>query len=268
MIIAKMPREIGKSGDITGGLPRVSELFEARKPKDHATITEIDGVVKIGDIEKRMRKIIVKHELGDEKEYLVPQGKHILISEGERVSAGDALTVGSINPHDILRVKGEGATQEYLLEKIQEVYRLQGVKVNDKHIETIVRQMLRRVRIEEPNDTEFLVGQEIDKNIFKEENEKILKKKCKPATAKPILLGITKASLSTESFFAAASFQETTRVLTEAATSGKVDTLQGLKENIIIGRLIPAGTGSLIYRKIRLEEAAKDVSNKEEKAPA
>ena len=266
MIIAKMPREIGKSGDITGGLPRVSELFEARKPKDHATITEIDGVVKIGDIEKRMRKIIVKHELGDEKEYLVPQGKHILISEGERVLAGDALTVGSINPHDILRVKGESATQEYLLEKIQEVYRLQGVKVNDKHIETIVRQMLRRVRIEEPNDTEFLVGQEIDRNIFKEENEKILKKKGKPATAKPILLGITKASLSTESFFAAASFQETTRVLTEAATSGKVDTLQGLKENIIIGRLIPAGTGSLIYRKIKLEEeAVKSASNTEEK---
>jgi len=263
-IMAKIPKDIGKTGDITGGLPRVSELFEARKPKEHATISEIDGAVKIGDIEKRMRKIIVKHESGVEKEYLVPQGKHILVSDGERVTSGDVITAGSVNPHDLLQVKGESATQEYLLEKIQEVYRLQGVRVNDKHIEIIVRQMLRRVRIEEPGDTEFLVGQETDRNTFKEENEKILKKKGKPATAKPILLGITKASLSTESFFAAASFQETTRVLTDAATSGKIDYLKGLKENIIIGRLIPAGTGSSAYKGIVLENE----SEKEEQAAA
>lgn len=253
-VIAKIPREIKKIGDITGGLPRVSELFEARKPKDHAAITDIDGIVKIGEIEKRMRRIVVQHESKAEEEYLIPQGKHILVSEGEKIKAGDPLTAGPVNPHDILRVSGEGATQEYLLEKVQEVYRVQGVKVNDKHIEVIVRQMLKRIRIEDAGDTEFLSGQEVDRITFKEENAKILKKKGKPAIAKPILLGITKASLGTESFFSAASFQETTRVLTEAATAGKIDNLLGLKENVIIGRLIPAGTGFPLYKDIKLKE--------------
>jgi DNA-directed RNA polymerase subunit beta' len=254
-ILVKIPKEVKKIGDITGGLPRVSELFEARKPKDHAIITEIDGVVKIDEkIEKRMRRIVVRHESGTEKEYFIPQGKHILVSDGERVKAGDPLTAGSINPHEILRVKGESATHEYLVEKVQEVYRLQGVKVNDKHIEIIVRQMLKRVRIEDPGDTEFLPGQEVDKFVFREENEKVLKRKGKPAIARPILLGITKASLSTESFIAAASFQETTRVLTEAAISGKIDNLNGLKESVIIGRLIPAGTGFPAYNNIELKE--------------
>jgi DNA-directed RNA polymerase subunit beta' len=259
-ILAKIPRDLGKTGDITGGLPRVSELFEARKPKDCATITEIDGNVVFGGIEKRLRKIIVKNEGGIEKEYLVPQGKHLTVSDSEKVIAGDSLTVGSINPHDILRVKGENAAQEYLLEKIQEVYRVQDVMVNDKHIEIIVRQMLRKVRIEDPGNTSFLVGQEVDKFMFREENAMVIKKKGKPATARPLLLGVTKASLSTESFFAAASFQETTRVLTEAATVGKTDVLKGLKENIIIGRLIPAGTG--IYRNIEI--SSEETEKKEE----
>ncbi|MEI7905092.1 MAG: DNA-directed RNA polymerase subunit beta', partial [Candidatus Firestonebacteria bacterium] len=189
--------------------------------------------------------------------YLVPQGKPLLVTNGEKIKAGDPLTSGPVNPHDVLKVRGESATQEYLLENIQEVYRSQGVEVNDKHIEVIIRQMLRRVRIEDSGDTEFLVGQEVDRLLFKEENEKIMKKKGKPAMARPILLGITKASLSTESVFAAASFQETTRVLTDAATIGKVDNLVGLKENIIIGRLIPAGTGAPAYRTIQLEKAEK-----------
>ena len=253
-IIAKIPREISKTRDITGGLPRVAELFEARKPKDYATITEIDGIVNIGSITKGMLQIIVKHDGGVEKEYLVPQGKHLNVYDGDRVKAGDVLTDGSINPHDILRVKGEYAAQEYLVEKVQEVYKLQGVTVNDKHIEVIVRQMLRNIRIEDSGDTEFLIDQQVDKIIFNDENEKMLKKKKKPAIAKPMLLGITKAALSTESYISAASFQETTRVLTEAAISGKMDELRGLKENVIMGHLIPAGTGISRYRNISIAD--------------
>jgi len=249
-VLAKIPRQISKTRDITGGLPRVAELFEARKPKDAATISEIDGSAHLGEIVKGQRKITVKHESGVAKDYLVPQTKHIIVQDEDRVVAGDPLTDGPINPHDILRVKGERATQEYLVEKIQEVYRLQGVHLNDKHIETIVRQMLRWVRVEEPGDANLLANQQVDRFVFKEENDKVLKKRKKAAVANPILLGITKASLSTESFIAAASFQETTRVLTEAAMSGKVDMLRGLKENVIMGHLIPAGIGMEAYRRI------------------
>ena len=242
-VIAKIPRETTKTKDITGGLPRVAELFEARKPKEQATITEIDGVVRFAGIQKGMRKIEVQADDGEVKEYLVPRGKHITVREGDRVKAGEPLMEGSENPHDILAVLGDKQLQEYLVNEVQEVYRLQGVTINDKHIEIIVRQMLRRVRIEEVGDTDFVVGELVDRFVFNEENDKVVAGNGRPATAKPILLGITKASLSTDSFISAASFQETTRVLTEAAISGKVDDLRGLKENVIVGRLIPAGTG-------------------------
>jgi DNA-directed RNA polymerase subunit beta' len=252
-VIAKMPRETTKTKDITGGLPRVAELFEARKPKEQATITEIDGMVRIGGIVKGMRKIEVQADDGEVKEYLIPRGKHITVREGDRVRAGEPLMEGSENPHDILAVLGDKQLQEYLVNEVQEVYRLQGVTINDKHIEIIVRQMLRRVRIEEVGDTDFVVGELVDRFVFQEENDKVVEGGGRPATAKPILLGITKASLSTDSFISAASFQETTRVLTEAAISGKVDDLRGLKENVIVGRLIPAGTGLLLYARSELQ---------------
>jgi DNA-directed RNA polymerase subunit beta' len=255
-VIAKMPRETTKTKDITGGLPRVAELFEARKPKEQATITEIDGMVRIGGIVKGMRKIEVQADDGEVKEYLIPRGKHITVREGDRVRAGEPLMEGSENPHDILAVLGDKQLQEYLVNEVQEVYRLQGVTINDKHIEIIVRQMLRRVRIEEVGDTDFVVGELVDRFVFQEENDKVVEGGGRPATAKPILLGITKASLSTDSFISAASFQETTRVLTEAAISGKVDDLRGLKENVIVGRLIPAGTGLLLYARSELQPLA------------
>src|SRR5437660_124720 len=242
-IIAKIPRETTKTKDITGGLPRVAELFEARKPKEQAVITEIDGRVEMGGFVKGMRKIVIRADNGETKEYLIPRGKHISVHEGDRVKAGEALMDGSPNPHDYLAVLGDRELQRYLVNEVQEVYRLQGVTINDKHIEIIVRQMLRRVRIEEVGDTEFVVGELVDKFVFQEENERVLSQGKRPATAKPVLLGITKASLSTDSFISAASFQETTRVLTEAAISGKTDELRGLKESVIVGRLIPAGTG-------------------------
>ena len=252
-VIAKIPRETTKTKDITGGLPRVAELFEARKPKEQATITEIDGVVRFAGIQKGMRKIEVQADDGEVKEYLVPRGKHITVREGDRVKAGEPLMEGSENPHDILAVLGDKQLQEYLVDEVQEVYRLQGVTINDKHIEIIVRQMLRRVRIEEVGDTDFVVGELVDRFVFQAENDKVVEGGGRPATAKPILLGITKASLSTDSFISAASFQETTRVLTEAAISGKVDDLRGLKENVIVGRLIPAGTGLSLYAKSELQ---------------
>jgi DNA-directed RNA polymerase subunit beta' len=248
-IIAKIPRETTKTKDITGGLPRVAELFEARKPKEQAVITEIDGTVEFAGFVKGMRKIVVRSETGDTREYLIPRGKHISVHEGDRVKAGEPLMDGSPNPHDILAVLGDKELQRYLVNEVQEVYRLQGVSINDKHIEIIVRQMLRRVRIEDVGDTEFVVGELVDKFVFQEENEKVIARGGKPATAKPMLLGITKASLATDSFISAASFQETTRVLTEAAINGKVDELRGLKENVIVGRLIPAGTGMGWYTK-------------------
>jgi DNA-directed RNA polymerase subunit beta' len=252
-VIAKIPRETTKTKDITGGLPRVAELFEARKPKEQATITEIDGVVRFAGFVKGMRKIEVEADDSERREYLVPRGKHITVREGDRVKAGEPLMEGSENPHDILAVLGDKRLQEYLVNEVQEVYRLQGVTINDKHIEIIVRQMLRRVRIEEVGDTDFVVGELVDRFLFQEENEKVLATGGRPATAKPVLLGITKASLSTDSFISAASFQETTRVLTEAAISGKVDDLRGLKENVIVGRLIPAGTGLALYAKADLQ---------------
>ncbi|MFY9752440.1 MAG: DNA-directed RNA polymerase subunit beta', partial [Candidatus Acidiferrales bacterium] len=259
-VLAKIPRETTKTKDITGGLPRVVELFETRKPKDPAVISEIDGAVKYGEIAKGQRKIYVESEDGKTiKEYSIPRGVHINVQEGEHVQAGEALIDGPLNPHDILAVLGEKYTQAYLVNSIQEVYRLQGVNINDKHIETIVRQMMRWVKVEDVGDTTFLLEEQIDKFRFREENDRVIHDGGRPATGRPLLLGITKASLSTDSFISAASFQETTRVLTEAAISGKVDYLRGLKENVIMGRLIPAGTGLERYRNIQLlTEVPKD----------
>ena len=252
-VLAKIPRETTKTKDITGGLPRVVELFETRKPRDPAVISEIDGVVKYGEIAKGQRKIYVESEDGRTvKEYSVPRGVHINVQEGEHVRAGEPLIDGPLNPHDILAVLGEKYTQAYLVNSIQEVYRLQGVNINDKHIETIVRQMMRWVKVEDVGDTTFLLEEQVDKFRFREENDRVIREGGRPATGRPLLLGITKASLSTDSFISAASFQETTRVLTEAAISGKVDYLRGLKENVIMGRLIPAGTGLERYRNIQL----------------
>jgi len=252
--LVKIPRETTKTKDITGGLPRVVELFEARSPKEPAIITEIDGVVRLGDVHKGMRKVIVESDMGDSREYLVPRSIHINVQEGERVRAGDPMIDGPINPHDVLQVLGEKELQRYLTDKIQEVYRSQSVAINDKHIEVIVRQMMRSVKIEEVGDTEFLIDEQVDRWKFQEENERVVAAEGTPAVGRPLLLGITKASLSTDSFISAASFQETTRVLTEAAISGKVDTLRGLKENVIVGRVIPAGTGMGFYRDFHMAE--------------
>jgi len=254
-VLVKIPRaEAAKTKDITGGLPRVVELFEARSPKEPAIITEVDGVVRLGEIHKGMRKVIVEADAGESREYLVPRSVHVNVQDGERVHAGDPLIDGPINPHDILQVLGEKELQRYMVDKIQEVYRSQSVAINDKHIEVIVRQMMRSVKIEEVGDTEFLVDEQVDRWRFQEENERVLAAGGRPAIGRPLLLGITKASLSTESFFSAASFQETTRVLTEAAISGKVDYLRGLKENVIVGRLIPAGTGMLGYHDFHMAD--------------
>ncbi len=253
-ILAKIPREFSKTRDITGGLPRVAELFEARKPKDAAVVSEIDGTVKFAGTVRGLRKLVVTNESGAEKEYLIQHGKHLMVKEGDYVIAGEALSEGPINPHDILRIKGNNAVQEYLVNEIQEVYRLQGVRINDKHIETIVRQMLQKVRIEDPGDTNFLEGDQVSKGVVRLENERLISEGGKPATFQPLLLGITKASLSTESFISAASFQETTRVLTEAAIRGATDNLLGLKENVIMGNLIPAGTGVAHCRRIRIAQ--------------
>jgi DNA-directed RNA polymerase subunit beta' len=248
-VLSKIPRETMKTKDITGGLPRVAELFEARRPKDAAVISEIDGRVEFGGTVKGMRKLVIRDENDESKEYLISRSKHINVLEGDEVKAGEALMDGPINPHDILDVLGEQELQRYLVNEIQEVYRLQGVQINDKHIEVIVRQMLKRVRIETAGDTNFLVGEHVDKVLFLEENQRVMASGETPATAKPLLLGITKASLSTDSFISAASFQETTKVLTEAAITGARDELRGLKENVIMGRLIPAGTGMKWYRE-------------------
>jgi DNA-directed RNA polymerase subunit beta' len=252
-IIAKIPRETTKTKDITGGLPRVVELFEARKPGETAVMSEIDGIVKLGQISKGKRKLIITGDDGEEREYDIPRGTHINVQEGDRVRAGEALMDGPLNPHDILRVLGMNRLQEYLVNEIQEVYRLQGVNINDKHIEVIVRQMLRWVKIREVGDTEFLLDEQVDRFRFTDENERVRAIDGEPAEAEPLLLGITKASLSTDSFISAASFQETTRVLTEAAISGRIDYLRGLKENVIMGRLIPAGTGMEFYRNVKVD---------------
>ena len=241
--IAKISREVYKTRDITGGLPRVAELFEARKPKDPAVITEIDGAVSFGGIKRGKREVFVTPKQGQRRKYDVPVGKHMRVHQGDQVRAGDRLSEGPINPHDILQIKGSRAVQEYLLNEIQEVYRLQGVKINDKHIGVIVRQMLQKVRVVDPGETDLLEGEHVDRVEFRGVNQNAAREGKKPARAEPLLLGITKASLTTESFISAASFQETTRVLTDAAVRGAKDDLKGLKENIIIGHLIPAGTG-------------------------
>jgi DNA-directed RNA polymerase subunit beta' len=251
-IIAKIPREVTRQKDIVGGLPRVVELFEARKPRETAVMSEIDGAVKFGNVTKGSQKISVMGENGEEREYSVPRGTHINVQEGDRVRAGEPLMDGPLNPHDILAVRGMEALQRYLVNAIQEVYRLQGVHINDKHIEVIVRQMLRWVKIKDVGDTEFLLEEQVDRFRFADENARVESDSGEQAEAEPLLLGITKASLSTESFISAASFQETTRVLTEAAISGRVDYLRGLKENVIMGRLIPAGTGMEYYRNIKV----------------
>ncbi len=273
-VLARIPRESSKTRDITGGLPRVAELFEARKPKDFAIISESEGRIEFGKDYKAKRRIVVASTEEDKEpvEYLIPKGKHISVQEGDYVQKGDLLMDGNRVPHDILRILGVEELASYLINEIQEVYRLQGVRINDKHIEVIVRQMLQKVEIEEPGDTTFLAGEQVDRSEFELENVNIEKEGLRTALAHPVLQGITKASLQTNSFISAASFQETTRVLTEAAVSGKIDTLTGLKENVIVGRLIPAGTGSVIAR---LREIAADrdrelaaITVQEEEEPA
>jgi DNA-directed RNA polymerase subunit beta' len=254
-LLARIPRESAKTRDITGGLPRVAELFEARKPKDHAIIAEMAGRIEFGKDYKSKRRIVVVPDEGSDqeaREYLIPKGKHISVQEGDYVESGDPLMDGNPVPHDILRVLGVEALASYLINEIQEVYRLQGVKINDKHIEVIVRQMLQKVEITDAGDTTFLVGEQVDRLEFEETNDRALRAGDRPAQALPVLQGITKASLQTRSFISAASFQETTRVLTEASVSGKTDSLSGLKENVIVGRLIPAGTGSVMNRLRRI----------------
>jgi DNA-directed RNA polymerase subunit beta' len=251
-IIVKIPRETTKTKDITGGLPRVAELFEARKPREYALISDIDGMVEFGKDLKGKRKVVIRPDVGESKEYMIPRGKHVSVHEGDFVRAGEALMDGPSNPHDILRVLGDKALARYLVDEIQEVYKLQGVKINDKHIEVIVRQMLKRVKVKEVGDTHFLVDDQVEKYAFEEENARVMREGGKPAVGEPLFLGITKASLITDSFISAASFQETTKVLTQAAVAGKIDYLKGLKENVIMGRLIPAGTGLPQYRQMDL----------------
>jgi DNA-directed RNA polymerase subunit beta' len=257
-VLARIPRESSKTRDITGGLPRVAELFEARKPKDFAIISDMDGRVEFGKDYKTKRRILVVPEDASQepREYLIPKGKHISVQEGDYVQRGDLLMDGNPVPHDILNVLGVEALASYLINEIQEVYRLQGVKINDKHIEVIVRQMLQKVEITDPGDTTFLAGEQVDRTEFDHINSRLLKDD-RPAVAMPVLQGITKASLQTNSFISAASFQETTRVLTEASTAGKTDSLMGLKENVIVGRLIPAGTGAVMNR-LRAIAAGRD----------
>jgi DNA-directed RNA polymerase subunit beta' len=259
-LLAKTPRKVAKTKDITGGLPRVAELFEARRPKDAAEIAKIDGVVEMGGTVRGKRRLILKDpDTGAEEEHLIPLTKHIIVFKGDFVKKGQQLTEGPVVPHEILEVCGPQDLQEHLVNEVQEVYRLQGVEINDKHIEIIVRQMLRKVKITDPGDTSLLWGDQVDKLDFEGENKKVVEKGGKPAEAVPVLLGITKASLETDSFISAASFQDTTRVLTEAATLGKVDKLRGFKENVIMGHLIPAGTGFPEHREIKLVEKGEPI---------
>jgi DNA-directed RNA polymerase subunit beta' len=252
-LLAKTPRQASKTKDITGGLPRVAELFEARRPKDAAEMARIDGVVSFEGTLRGKRKLVVRNEeTAQEEEHLIPTGKHIIVQPGDVVHKGQHLTEGSADPHEILEILGPSALYDFLISQVQEVYRLQGVTINDKHIEIIIRQMLRKVRITDPGDSEYFWGEQVDRAAFLTENKRLEDAGGKPAEAEPILLGITKASLETESFISAASFQETTRVLTDASTLGKVDLLKGFKENVIMGHLIPAGTGLPIYKNLRI----------------
>jgi DNA-directed RNA polymerase subunit beta' len=267
-VIARIPRESSKTRDIVGGLPRVAELFEARRPKDFAIISEVDGRIEFGKDYKMKRRVLVRptEENQAAVEYLIPKGKHIAVQEGDFVQRGDTLVDGHRVPHDILRVMGVEALATYLVNEIQEVYRLQGVKINDKHIEVIVRQMMQKVEIVDPGDTTFLVGEQIDRDEFEAFNDKAAAANQRQALAQPVLQGITKASLQTRSFISAASFQETTRVLTEASVIGKTDSLIGLKENVIVGRLIPAGTGAVMnrFREIASDRDREMIAAKEE----
>jgi DNA-directed RNA polymerase subunit beta' len=256
-MVAKTPRKQAKTKDITGGLPRVAELFEARKPKDSAEIAKIDGVVEIAGIVRGKRKLVIKdQDSGEEEEHLIPLNKHIIVVKGDLVQKGQQLTEGPVVPHEILEICGPHRLQEHLVNEVQEVYRLQGVEINDKHIEIIIRQMLRKVKVIDPGDTSFLWGDQVEKVEFDQVNRAIEEQGGKPAEGEPVLLGITKASLETDSFISAASFQDTTRVLTEAATLGKVDSLRGFKENVIMGHLIPAGTGFGTARNVRIQPTA------------
>ena len=266
-VLAKIPRETTKTKDITGGLPRVAELFEARKPKEFAVISEIEGMVAFGKDTKGKRKVVITPDVGDPREYLIPRGKHISVREGDYVRAGEPLMDGSSNPHDILGVLGEKELAKSLVDAVQEIYRLQGVRIHDKHIEVIVRQMMRRVTVTQVGDSDFLVGEQVEKWRFQEETEKVVAEQGQPPEAKSLLMGITKASLSTDSFISAASFQETTKVLTEAAINGKVDMLLGLKENVIMGRLIPAGTGNPSYTQIEAESVEAAIEEQAELPP-
>jgi DNA-directed RNA polymerase subunit beta' len=254
-VVSKLPRATTKTKDITGGLPRVAELFEVRKPKEVAVLSEIDGYVSISKSTKKGKQkvTITPVDVGEKKDYLIPRGKHINVYEGDYIRAGEALIGGAAIPQDILSIKGEVALARYLVDEVQEVYRLQGVRINDKHIEVIVRQMMRRVKVIEIGDSDFITEEQVDRMKFEEANKAVIEKGGEPATAEPLILGITKASLSTDSFISAASFQETTKVLTDASVSGAVDTLNGLKENVIMGRLIPAGTGLTPYGAVSVE---------------
>jgi DNA-directed RNA polymerase subunit beta' len=242
-VLARVPQETSKTRDITGGLPRVAELFEARSPKDAGLLAEITGTVSFGKDTKGKQRLVITDLEGVAHEYLIPKDKHVMAHDGQVVNKGEFIVDGPADPHDILRLQGVEALARYITDEVQDVYRLQGVRINDKHIEVIVRQMLRRVQVEDPGETRFIQGEQVERADVLEENEKVQGEGKKPATYSYMLLGITKASLSTDSFISAASFQETTRVLTEAAIMGKKDDLRGLKENVIVGRLIPAGTG-------------------------
>ena len=271
-LLAKTPRKIAKTKDITGGLPRVAELFEARRPKDACEIAKIDGIVEIGGSVRGKRKLILKDaNTGAEEEHLIPLSKHMVVTKGDFVKKGSQLTEGSVVPHEILDICGPQELQEHLVNEVQEVYRLQGVEINDKHIEIIVRQMLRKVKITEPGDTTLLWGDQVDRLDFEAENKRVGEQGGKPAEGVPVLLGVTKASLETDSFISAASFQDTTRVLTEAATLGKVDNLRGFKENVIMGHLIPAGTGFQTHRDVELIELGEPIGetlNEDQLVPA
>jgi DNA-directed RNA polymerase subunit beta' len=253
-ILAKLLKESVKTKDITGGLPRVGELFEARRPKNPAVLAQVEGVVRFGSVVKGKRVVVIEDDFGREFKHLVPMSKHMLARDGDRVEASERLCDGPIDPHDILDILGENALQSFLLDEVQEVYRLQGVDINDKHLGVVVRQMLRKVEVISVGDTSFIHGQQVDKYRFHEENARVISEGGQPADARPMLLGITRASLSIDSFISAASFQETTKVLTNAAIAGSRDVLRGLKENVIIGHLIPAGTGMKRYRNIRVKE--------------
>jgi DNA-directed RNA polymerase subunit beta' len=271
-VVARIPREGARTKDITGGLPRVAELFEARRPKDHAIIAEIDGYVRFGKDYKNKRRITIEptDESLEKREYMIPKGKHIPVQEGDFIQKGDFVMDGNPAPHDILAILGVEALADYMINEVQEVYRLQGVRINDKHIEVIVRQMLQKWEISDSGDTTLLKGETVDKAEFDEANDKAIARGGRPAQGEPILLGITKASLQTRSFISAASFQETTRVLTEAAVQGKVDKLVGLKENVIVGRLIPAGTGGATarIRKIAGDRDHEVIEQRREEATA